>query len=78
MTRGTEHQDGFDTGRRPTVLFSIIGGVTVAWDVCAGCRQQVSRCACETGPVEPAYLVAERTPIDPPVLTAPPTITSAA
>ena len=59
---------------RATLYFSTIGGVTIAWDICGACCRHVRTCTCDDGPVEPEFLVASRTPEDPPArpMGAPP------
>lgn len=52
---------------RLTAYVSTINGISVAWDMCGDCHQHVSRCSCDSGPVEPPYLAAWRTTADPPV-----------
>lgn len=56
------------TPERPARYASTVGGLTVGWDVCGSCHRHVIVCTCETGPSEPAFLAAERTPDDPPIM----------
>ena len=57
----------FLTPERPARYTSILGGLTVGWDVCGSCHRHVLVCDCETGPSEPGFLAAERTAEDPPI-----------